>query len=188
MKRNSTRNIAATGVLFALAIVLSFVESVIAPLVGLSPWIKPGLANVVVMYTLVCLSRRQALFLAVLKGGFNLLTRGVVAGLISLSGSLVSLAVMLLLLLPRHKPSVVLLSIAGALGHNAGQFAMARVLIGASYWVYIPSLLISGVLMGCLTASLLRVLLPALQKSGLAGKEQQRNAKDEPDDSDVHEE
>lgn len=38
--------------LFALAMVLSFLESTLSPLLGLPPGVKLGLANVVVMYTL----------------------------------------------------------------------------------------------------------------------------------------
>ena len=87
------RRVALGGVLFALAMVLSFAESSIAPLLGLAPGMKLGLANVVVMYALLFLGGRAALALVLLKAGFGLLTRGAVAGLLSLAGGLLSLLV-----------------------------------------------------------------------------------------------
>lgn len=173
MKNSKTRRVALTGMLFALAIGLSFLEGLVTPLLGLPPGVKLGLANVVVMYALLFLSRREALLLVVLKAGFSFFTRGGTAGLLSLAGGLVSLGIMILLMLPKKRPSVLVLSIAGALGHNLGQLGMVRLLLGPSFLVYAPVLLVSGVVVGSLTAGLLRVLLPALQKSGLMPKEEE---------------
>lgn len=167
MKRNAARRIALTGLLFALAMALSFAENALAPLLGLPPGVKPGLANVVVMVALFLLNRRQAAALVVLKAGFNLLYRGGVAGAISLAGGLVSLLVMVMLMLPQKRPSVLIISIAGALAHNLGQFLMVWLLMGPTFLYYLPVLLVAGVVMGSITAALLRVLLPALQKAGL---------------------
>ena len=41
--------------LFALAIALSYLESLVSPLLGLMPAIKLGLSNIVVMYALLFL-------------------------------------------------------------------------------------------------------------------------------------
>ena len=71
-----TRRVALLGVLFALAMALSFFEGALAPLLGLPPGVKPGLANVVVMYALFWLSWRDALALTVLKSGFVFLVQG----------------------------------------------------------------------------------------------------------------
>lgn len=172
MRNKKTWRVTLTGVLFALAIGLSFLENMVAPLLGLPPGVKLGLANVVVMYALYFLSGYEALILVVLKAGFSMLTRGATAGLLSLAGGLVSLGIMLLLTrVLAKKASVLVVSIAGALGHNLGQFAVVWLLLGPSFVVYAPVLLISGVVVGSLTAGLLRALLPALQKSGLMPKD-----------------
>lgn len=171
MRNNRVRRITLTAMLFALAIALGFLESLVAPLLGLPPGVKLGLSNVVVMFALFFLTKREALLLVVLKGAFAFLTRGAMAGIFSTTGGLVSLGIMLLLMLPRRQPSMLLLSVAGALGHNLGQFVMVRILLGPTFVYYAPVLLISGVAMGALTAGLLRVLLPALQKSGLVAKQ-----------------
>ena len=55
--------------LFALAIALSYLESLVSPLLGLMPAIKLGLSNIVVMYALLFLRTRTALLLVVLLLG-----------------------------------------------------------------------------------------------------------------------
>ena len=98
MRGQKSRRAAQLGMLFALAIALSFAESAIAPLLGLMPAIKLGLSNIVVMYALLGLGRKQAAALAVLKALFAFLTRGFTAGALSFLGGACSLAVMCLLL------------------------------------------------------------------------------------------
>ena len=84
MRSEKAKNVARLGMLFALAIALSFCESCLTPLLGLMPAMKLGLSNIVVMYALLYLSKRQALALVLLKALFALLTRGVSAGFLTL--------------------------------------------------------------------------------------------------------
>lgn len=168
MRSEVTRRVALTGMLFALAIALSFLESLLTPLLALPPGIKLGLANIVVMYALVFLSWKPALLLVVLKAGFSLLIRGGMAGLLSLSGGLVSLLLMALLLLPTKRISLLVISIAGAVSHNLAQLLVVALLMGRYTLYYAPILIIAGVVVGIITSLLLRVLMPALAKTGLA--------------------
>lgn len=46
MRSSKAKDVALTGILFALAITLSMVESAVAPMLGLAPGVKLGLANV----------------------------------------------------------------------------------------------------------------------------------------------
>ena len=74
-----TRHIALSGLLFALAMALSFIEgSLVIP--GLLPGMKLGLANIVVMYALFFMGVKQALVLDVLKALFVFLVSGFTAG------------------------------------------------------------------------------------------------------------
>ena len=98
MRSQKARETAWTGMLFALAIALSYLESLVSPLLGLMPAIKLGLSNIVVMYALLFLRTRTALLLVLLKALFAFLTRGATAGFLSLCGGALSLAVMLVLL------------------------------------------------------------------------------------------
>ena len=69
-KRGSkTQDIALSGLLFALAMALSFVEGTLV-IPGLMPGMKLGLANIVVMYALFFMGGKQALVLDLLKALF----------------------------------------------------------------------------------------------------------------------
>ena len=82
-----TRRIALSGLLFALAMALSFIEGTLT-IPGLLPGMKLGLANIVVMYALFFMGPRQALVLDVLKALFVFLVSGFTAGFLSLCGGL----------------------------------------------------------------------------------------------------
>ena len=157
-----TRHIALSGLLFALAMALSFIEGTLV-IPGLLPGMKLGLANIVVMYALFFMGPRQALVLDVLKALFVF-----TAGFLSLCGGLLSLAVMWVLyyLLP-VRPTWFILSVCGALAHNVGQLLGAGVIISSSLSLYYaPVMLVLGLVMGALTSVTLRALLPALGKMG----------------------
>ena len=77
-----TRHIALSGLLFALAMALSFIEGTLV-IPGLLPGMKLGLANIVVMYALFFMGPRQALVLDVLKALFVFLVSGFTAGSVS---------------------------------------------------------------------------------------------------------
>lgn len=167
MQKSTARRVALGGMLFALAMALSFLESAAAPLLGLAPGMKPGLANVVVLYALLFLGWRPALALVLLKAGFGLLTRGAVAGLLSLCGGLLSFLVMLVLLRGPWRPTWFILSVCGALAHNLGQLlAAGAVLSSAMALGYAPVLLVTGLAAGALTSLVLRAVVPALERIG----------------------
>ena len=64
---NKTHSIALSGLLFALAMALSFIEGTLV-IPGLLPGMKLGLANIVVMYALFFMGPKQALVLVNLGG------------------------------------------------------------------------------------------------------------------------
>ena len=127
------------GLMFALAMVLSYVESMIT-VPGLPPGVKLGLSNIVTMYCVFFLGWRQAYTLAV--------------------------TVMLLLILPKKlNLSYTLISVLGSLGHNFGQLLMASVIMKSGFVIYyLPIMAVSGVGMGVATGVLLRVMLPYMNK------------------------
>ncbi len=163
-----TRLLVLTGLLFAISIVLITVENSFPPIFAALPGIKLGLSNIVTMYALFFLNKRQALLLAVLKSLFVFATRGTVAGILSLSGGILSLIVMVILMYVfREKISYLLLSIFGAIFHNLGQLAAVSLIYTNLYiWAYLPVLLFAGVVAGIATAALLKLILPALKKLG----------------------
>ncbi len=171
MKPRKSTEVALMGLLFALVLALSFLENMISSVLLLPPGVKPGLANIVVMFCLLCKTKRQALVLVILKSGFALLTRGVLAAALSAFGGFASLLVMILLLKFMGGSSVLALSVAGAIMHNFSQLLLFSILLGGRHvWVYAPILLLAGLAAGVLTTGLLRALLPPLQRLGLADK------------------
>lgn len=160
------KRVALLSMLFSVAIVLSILESFV-PMPG-PPGIKVGLSNIVVMFTLLSLSRLDALFLVVLKGLFALITRGFSASVMSLSGGVCSVLVMLaLLILFKSRVSILMLSVCGAVSHNIGQLFAASWLSGMLLTSYLPLLLLAGLVAGCITSVVLKIALPALNKSKL---------------------
>ena len=121
----STKRITRFGLLTALALVLGFLDRAIpltAILGGAVPGIKLGLANTVLLYAVYLMDWKSCFLLMLTKvvlSGF--LFGSLTAILYSLSGGLLSLAVMLLL---RKKPE------AGALG-------TAAMAAGADIWLMV---------------------------------------------------
>ena len=94
---NKTKKLTTLAMLFALAMVLSFVESSIMPIFALPPGVKLGLSNIVVMYCMVYMGFASAAELTVMKGLFAFLTRGATAGFLATIGGMFSITIMFVL-------------------------------------------------------------------------------------------
>lgn len=164
-RREKTGRIAVTGILGALAIVLSFLEGSIPPLPPMPPGAKLGLSNLATMFAAGYLGLPAALFTAVLKGGFAFLTRGVTAGMMSLCGGLLS-ALLGWFLLTKTRISYVTTGILCALSHNAAQLVVAYFVASAGILSYLPALLFFGICSGSLTGLALYFLYRRLQAIG----------------------
>lgn len=161
-----TKNIALSGLMLSLTIVLSVVESFFPPLPFLPPGVKIGLSNIVVMYSLFFIKIKYAFCLALFKSFFIFLTRGATAGLLSLGGGLLSILVIIIFIsIFKEKISYITLSILGAIFHNLGQIIIFGIITNNEYifW-YFPILIISGIIMGTLTGILLNAIMPAFKK------------------------
>lgn len=166
--KKRTKGLVLTAMLFALAIVLSMIEGMLPSIVPI-PGVKCGLSNIVVMYALFFLQKQDAFFVTVLKGLFAAMTRGVMAGVLSTAGGLLSIFVMLAVkCLVKDQGTYFIYSISGALAHNIGQFIVISLLytsIGVVY--YLPVLIAAGTAAGMVTAILLNYSMPALDALGL---------------------
>lgn len=168
MHGRKAREVALTGMLFALSITLSVLESMVSPLLGLMPAMKLGLSNLVVMYAILYLGARPALALVVLKALFAFLTRGATAGFLSLCGGAVSLLVFCLLLCLPKGTTGYIFCVCGALAHNLGQLCGAAILLSSGVALgYAPVLLVVGAAVGSLSYGLSRALFPALERTGV---------------------
>ncbi|MCL2099752.1 MAG: Gx transporter family protein [Oscillospiraceae bacterium] len=164
---NKTKQIALIGLFLALIAVLSaFEHMLLPPLPFLPPHMKPGLSNVIIMYCIFFIGKPQAVTLSAAKSLFVLQLRGPAAAVLSFCGGMVSVFVIILLItIFRRNISYIMLSAAGAIAHNAGQFAAVSVMLNSPYIIYyIPVLLVSGIIFGSFTGALLRVIMPAFDR------------------------
>lgn len=165
-KKISVQQITQLALLFALSIVLMAVEGAIPPIPTLPPGVKLGLSNIVVMYCLFYLGKKQAFIILVLKSFFVLASRGPIAFLLSFSGGILSICVMILLmLLKKNKLSYIIISMCASIAHNIAQLLVASILLQSSaVFYYSPILIISGIFMGIITGTILRVTMPAMKR------------------------
>lgn len=156
-----SRNIALCGILLALSAGISAAESLIPLPLG----VKPGLSNLPVMYSMAEQGSKYGFAICLLKSVFVLLTRGVTAFFMSLTGGVLSYIIMLLLY-KKTGASLMLMSISGALIHNFGQLLTASLIMKTlSVFGYSPVMIISGCIAGATTGFILKLLLDAMQKA-----------------------
>lgn len=158
-----------TAILAAAALAVSFLERAVTAFLPLPPGIKPGLSNIVVMFVCSSLGLPYALAVALIKSGFVLLVSGTTAGFISLAGGLLSVLTMfaLLKLNKKERFSFTGISVLSAVAHNAGQLAASSLTVGSAlYLSYAPVLLVTGVLFGLITGTILNAVMPALINKG----------------------
>lgn len=159
--------VALMGMLFAMAMALSFAESMLPVLPMLPPGFKLGLSNIITMYTLFILGTKKGFAIAVMKSVFVLLTRAPMAAYLSLCGGLLSvLAMSLAAKLRPLREDYLLLSVIGALAHNFGQLLASVSYTGTVMFYYFPVLVVSGVIMGIVTGVVLKVVMPYINKIG----------------------
>ncbi len=141
----NTKKAVMLGVLLAMSIVLSIVESFL-PTFGIVG-AKLGLANIITIVLLYTFSEKDAFMIVVLRillvpllRGFNLPTF-----LLSLSGGM--LAFILMWSFRRLKIfSVVSVSVMGSIGHAVGQIAMAMFILDLpQIALYLPILIVIAV-------------------------------------------
>lgn len=142
--------VAYLGVFLGLALVCSYVESLIPFYFGI-PGVKLGLTNIVIVLMLYCVGAKEAFTISVLRvvlAGF--LFGNMFSILYSLAGGILSFGVMYLLMRTK-KLGLLPISICGGLFHNIGQLTVAAFVV-ENYRIvyYLPVLLIAGAVTGLL--------------------------------------
>lgn len=164
--KKKTYDTALFGMLAALAITLSYLESLLPTAAFLPPGAKPGFSNLANLFAASSMGLFPALCIAFLKACFAGLTRGLTAFFMSLCGGLLSTLIMFLLLRHGRRLGYVGIGIAGAVCHNLGQLLVAAVLVGnRSVLGYAPVLLVCALLAGTLTGLVFRAVFPAVKKA-----------------------
>ena len=154
--------VAYFGVFTALALIFSYVETLIPVNLGI-PGVKLGLANLIIVVALYKMRLSEAYLLSVVR----VLLAGFIFGnyfsiIYSLAGGLLSLTVMALLK-KWGGFSLQGISIAGGVFHNIGQLIVAAVVVETlSVTYYFPVLLIAGLLTGLVIGIVAEMMLKRL--------------------------
>ena len=144
----NTKKIAILSMTVAVAMVLSFIESQIPPLVAI-PGVKIGLANIAIVFALYKFGVKEAVIVSLIRLFLISLLFGNLASMLyGLGGAILSLTAMILL--KKLTPlSAVGVSVAGGVCHNIGQIIVASLIMETNIILYyLPFLLLSGTVAG----------------------------------------
>ncbi len=157
VKESSARTVTRMGLLMAVALILSWVESVLPFQIPI-PGVKLGFANIVTLAVLYQYSFPAALLFGILRVLLSALFLGRLSGvLFGLCGTVLAVCGMALLKRVRCFSSLGV-SAAGAVLHGAGQLTAASVLLTPAVWSLMPLLGISSAFCGIITWVPLRIL------------------------------
>lgn len=160
-----TRKIARMGLLVALSMILSYVESLIPAFVAV-PGVKVGLANIVVIFALYTLGPIEALIVSLLRVILSSFLFGSVLSLLySLSGALLSLGGMILMKKLKIF-STTAVSVTGGVLHNVGQILVACLVLETDVLLYyLPVLILSGTITGAVIGIIASLVIKRLENN-----------------------
>lgn len=166
-EKKSIKKIAILAIFITLALVLSYVDSLI-PLAIVVPGIKIGLANVVIILSLYTIGEKETIFISGIRVILSSLLFGtLVTFLYSMTGAILSFIVMVLLKKKTNLASITI-SIIGAVSHNLGQIIMAILIMNTKEIIYyLPILIITGVISGTLIGIFANLLIQFTKKNQL---------------------
>ncbi len=146
--QSRTNRIAVMGLLTALALVFSYIESVI-PVPLIVPGAKLGLPNALIILVLYAYGVKEAVTVNIIR---IFLSGFMFGNMFSIVYSLAGAAVSFLAMLFGKKSnlfSIKAVSILGGVFHNVGQILVAAFLVSSlSVMTYLPVLLVAGLVTG----------------------------------------
>lgn len=163
-REHPSANVAIYGLLLALAMVFSYVETLIPISLGV-PGVKLGLANLVTMVGLYTIGVPGTVAVNLLRIVLTGFTFGNMYSMIySLAGAALSLVLMLLGKKSGWFGSVGV-SIIGGVGHNIGQLSIAAFTVQTlGVFSYLPVLLAAGTVAGALIGLLGGMIVQRIHK------------------------
>lgn len=161
----SIKKITVFALMTTLALILSYIETLIPPLYSAVPGIKIGLPNIIIIFILYKFSFFDALKVSFLRVFLVVLLFGNTVTLFySLAGAVLSLLTMGILK-KTDLFSILGVSIAGAVSHNLAQILTAIILLQSKeIGYYMIPLFISGIIAGIFVGILGAVLLKRFDK------------------------
>lgn len=159
-----TSKLTMLGLCAALAMIFSFVESQIPPVVPI-PGVKMGLPNIAIIFVLYRVGAKEAYAVNLVRILLTSFLFGMSHLPYALVGGMLSLTVMVLM--KRFtKFSSVSVSVIGGVFHNIGQVAVAYVITETAqlFTYYLPMLLVSGTIAGVVIGVVAGIAVKRLEK------------------------
>lgn len=166
MKKNNVTRLAILGVLTAVALVLSYVESLLPPIWTAVPGIKMGLPNIITIILLYKLGVKEAALVSLIRvlfSSFLLFGSGMML-MYSVVGAALSLTFMAICK-KLNLFSKVGVSVVGGISHNLGQILVAIALFDTTQLgYYMIVLAVTGTVAGVFIGVAGAILLKRLEK------------------------
>lgn len=163
--KKDTRKIVTLGLLAALSLAIYAFESVLPPILPI-PGIKPGLSNIIILYTLKRFGKKEAgsvLLVRLLLSAF--LFGNAISLLYSAAGGFLALLIEIVCDKILSGKNLQITGAFGGLFHNISQLLVAMIIMQTSAVIsYAPYLFISGIITGLFTGYaayfLLKIKIP----------------------------
>lgn len=142
------------GLMTAISLIIFMLESLIPPIAPI-PGIKLGLANIVTLYAIYRISKKDAFFILTVRVFLASVFGGqAVSFLYSICGGILCLIIMSVTQNFFKEDKMWITSVLGAVGHNLGQIAVAAVIMQTKeIFYYLPFLMVSGMIAGAFTGN-----------------------------------
>lgn len=148
----SAKQLTRDALLCAIALTIFMIEAQIPTLVPI-PGVKLGLANIVTVFAIFVYGPKDALAILLVRVVLGSIFSGQITTILySLAGGLLCFCVVVLIRKILTERQIWVASVVGAIFHNIGQVLVAMLI--TSTWrlvVYLPILMVSGILAGLFT-------------------------------------
>ncbi len=161
-----TKKLTFTAALLSISLIIFILEAQLPPLAPI-PGIKLGLANIITLFAIYALGRKEAFVILTLRIILGSVFSGnLIAFLYSISGGAVSFLFMAVMSLFLHEDRMWAVSVFGAIGHNIGQIAAALFITKTPQIIwYLPVLVISAVITGVFTGVCAQLIMKRLKST-----------------------
>lgn len=154
------KKLARAALLAAVALTIFVLEAQI-PLPFPVPGLRLGLSNLVILYAMFALGKKEALGILLVRIFLgNVFSGQITAMLYSAGGSALAFSAMVFLSRTVQTKQIWVLGVVGGFAHNVGQMAVAVALTQTSaLLIYLPVLLLCGMITGAFTGVCAQLLI-----------------------------
>ncbi len=156
----SLKRLSITAMLAAVALIIFIIEAQIPPIIAI-PGIKLGLSNIVTLFAIYFLGKREGAAVFLIRVFLGSIFAGQIMSLFfSIVGGVLAFAVMCLFSSLMSEKQIWAVSIFGAIANNIGQLFVAFFVMGTEkiFW-YAPVLVISAIITGLFTGICAQLVL-----------------------------